>query len=125
MSDEKVKKPFYKRWWFIAIVALFVIGLFIPKEKRSTGSLEPTEQSLPSAHTDAPAPELTKHTYNQIQTGMSKSKVEAIIGHGERMSQVDLGGIHTETVVYHGSGVSNANITFQGGKVISMAQMGL
>lgn len=25
--EVKIKKPFYKRWWFIAIVAVFVIGI--------------------------------------------------------------------------------------------------
>lgn len=24
--EKKVKKPFYKRWWFIAIVAFFILG---------------------------------------------------------------------------------------------------
>ena len=26
MSKEKVKKPFYKRWWFILIAAIFILG---------------------------------------------------------------------------------------------------
>jgi len=26
LSKEKVKKPFYKRWWFILIAAIFILG---------------------------------------------------------------------------------------------------
>lgn len=26
MSEKKIKKPFYKKWWFIAIVVIVVIG---------------------------------------------------------------------------------------------------
>lgn len=26
-QKQKIKKPFYKRWWFIALVALFLIGI--------------------------------------------------------------------------------------------------
>lgn len=27
MSQEKVKKPFYKKWWFIAIAVVIVLGI--------------------------------------------------------------------------------------------------
>ena len=26
VEGVKVKKPFYKRWWFIVLVAMFIIG---------------------------------------------------------------------------------------------------
>jgi len=69
--------------------------------------------------------------FNKIETGMSYKQVCDIVGgEGTLGSSVDIGaGGQYKTEIYqwtgHGSIGSNANVTFQGGKVISKAQIGL
>ena len=69
--------------------------------------------------------------FNKIKTGMTYEEVCAIIGgEGTLSSSVDVGiGAEYKTEIYqwtgHGSLGANANVTFQGGKVISKAQIGL
>ena len=68
--------------------------------------------------------------FNQIQTGMTYEEVVLIIGEeGTIMSEVDMNiGQEYKTVIYYwyaDNGISNANITFQGGKVVAKAQIGL
>lgn len=76
-------------------------------------------------------PTITLEEYNSIQSGMSYLDVQGIIGSpGEKLSEVDLNiGSEYYTVMYQweGEGVlgANANVTFQGDKVISKAQFGL
>lgn len=69
--------------------------------------------------------------FNQIQAGMTYDQVKAIIGSdGELISDVDIGmGEQYHTVIYTWYGNkttgANANFTFQGGKLLSKAQIGL
>lgn len=73
---------------------------------------------------------VTLEKFNQIQSGMTYEEVVAIIGEeGTILSEVDMNmGLEYKTEVYYWYAVdeiSNANITFQGGKVIAKAQVGL
>ena len=73
---------------------------------------------------------ITLDEFNRIETGMSYENVVQIIGQeGELLSSVDLNigsDYATQMYVWYGSGsVANANVTFQGNKVISKAQIGL
>jgi colicin import membrane protein len=43
MKKEKVKKPFYKKWWFIGIVALFIIGIFMQPSEEEKAQIEAEE----------------------------------------------------------------------------------
>ena len=68
--------------------------------------------------------------FSQIDTGMTYDEVCAIVGgEGTLSSSVDIGGSEYKTEIYQwtgdGSIGANANVTFQGGKVISKAQIGL
>lgn len=69
--------------------------------------------------------------FNKIETGMTYKEVCDIVGgEGTLGSSVDVGiGKEYKTEIYQwtGDGVvgANANVTFQGGKVISKAQIGL
>ena len=60
---------------------------------------------------------------------MTYEQVVEIIGEeGTVMSNVDIGDEKYQTTMYYWygeDGISNANITIQGGKVISKAQIGL
>ena len=72
---------------------------------------------------------ITLEEFNQIQTGMAYQEVVNIIGsEGVLNSEVSVGDEQYDTQLYtwYGSGLgANANISFQGGKVISKAQIGL
>lgn len=69
--------------------------------------------------------------FNQIETGMTYEEVCNIVGgEGTLSSSVDLGlgdSFKTEIYQWTGDGIigANANVTFQGGKVMSKAQIGL
>ena len=69
--------------------------------------------------------------FNAIETGMTYEEVCGIIGgEGTLGSSVDVGvGEQYKTEIYQWTGEgtlgANANVTFQGGKVVSKAQMGL
>jgi len=69
--------------------------------------------------------------FNKIETGMTYEEVCQIIGgEGTLSSSVDAGiGPEYVTEIYQwtgeGSVGANANVTFQGGKVVSKAQVGL
>ena len=69
--------------------------------------------------------------FNKIKTGMSYKEVCSIVGgEGTLGSSVDVGlGEEYKTEIYQWTGDgtigANANVTFQGGKVISKAQIGL
>lgn len=75
---------------------------------------------------------ITMEEFEQIKTGMTYEEVVAIIGGtGELSSEVNLGmgdEYITQIYVWYGEGafsIGNANITFQGGKVVAKAQFGL
>jgi hypothetical protein len=73
---------------------------------------------------------ISKSEFNSIQIGMSYEDVSNIIGEqGELLSSVDLGignEYATQIYIWYGyNGISNANITFQDGKVVLKAQFGL
>lgn len=73
---------------------------------------------------------ITLKKFNKIKTGMTYEQVVEIIGEeGTTLSEVDITGdeeYHTVTYYWYAEdGISNANVTIQGGKVISKAQIGL
>lgn len=71
---------------------------------------------------------ITLTEYNQIQPGMTYDEVCNIIGSkGTESAKSSVAGYTTSIVTWYGNGVagSNANVTFQNGKVVSKAQAGL
>lgn len=76
-------------------------------------------------------PTISKDEFEAISSGMTYEEVVEIVGSdGELLSESDLGiGDAYKSSIYmwkgEGSWGANANVTFQGGKVISKAQIGL
>ena len=74
---------------------------------------------------------MSMQAFNSIETGMPYDEVVEIVGiEGELMSESDIGQgaqYKTQLFTWEGNGGlgSNANVTFQGGKVIAKAQLGL
>lgn len=73
---------------------------------------------------------INSENYEKISNGMSKSKVESILGKGESdaSSSIDLGeyggNISYEVITWQ-SGMKVITITFSNGEVMSKAQSGL
>lgn len=100
----------------ICIIAFIAIVAIVASNSGEKGGIKDTTISMSE--------------FNQIKTGMSYSEVVNIIGTGgELMSEVDIGYSEYATRIYtwkgNGTAGSNANVTFQGGKVVSKAQIGL
>lgn len=73
---------------------------------------------------------ITLEEFNKIQTGMTYEQVKEIIGSdGTLTSDVSIGDekYHTQIYSWYGNTITgaNANVTFQNGKVIGKAQVGL
>lgn len=103
---------------FWGTILLFVgIFIFVGAIGRNGGSAKSEVQGI------------TAEKFNAIETGMTYDEVVNIIGsEGELSSQVDIGGDEYKTEIYVWYGAvtgSNANVTFQGGKVVAKAQLGL
>lgn len=68
--------------------------------------------------------------FNKIETGMTYEQVKEIVGSdGTLTSDVSVGDekYHTQIYMWYGNKITggNANITFQNGKVVGKAQVGL
>ena len=59
MEKAKVKKPFYKRWWFIVILVLLVLGIIgsIFGDDSDKKTSEPKEKTQTEQKADKPAEE--------------------------------------------------------------------
>ncbi|MBS4869348.1 MAG: DUF3862 domain-containing protein [Eubacterium sp.] len=71
---------------------------------------------------------ITLAEFNQIEAGMTYDEVCNIIGSkGTESATSSVAGYNTSIVTWYGNGLagSNANVTFQNGKVLGKAQVGL
>jgi hypothetical protein len=69
---------------------------------------------------------VTLAEFNQIQSGMSYSQVESIIGEpGEKLSESDMAGFHTVMYMWRNPNGANMNAMFQNDKLINKAQINL
>lgn len=74
----------------------------------------------------SPGAGLSMDNFNRIQTGMTYSQVVAILGSdGEEISRSDLAGYTTVMYMWKRWTGANMNATFQNGRLVSKAQMGL
>lgn len=53
-AKKEIKKPFYKKWWFIALVVVILIGAFGNSEDTET-TTEPTETAVETTAATQPA----------------------------------------------------------------------
>lgn len=108
------------------ILILVVLSLLSVMLFTGCGAVAETVTETVSG-TDAP---LTKAMFDSIENGMTYEQVVEIIGtEGEMLSEVGKKGdkIHTVVYMWYGKGGigANANFTFQGGKLLMKAQVGL
>jgi len=125
---EMEKKPLYKKWWFWVII-IIIIAIIATGGKGSNTNNQTTETSTVKTE-EKQENKITLEKFNKIETGMSYEQVVEIIGEeGTTLSETNISNNEKyHTVIYSWkaeNGIANANVTFQGGKVISKAQIGL
>ncbi|OOR30331.1 hypothetical protein BW892_07060 [Bacillus cereus] len=102
-----------------------------PKTKYSTSNDVPVQAEQTSTNKKANnSPKISKEEFDSIKNGMSYEEVISIIGgDGELLSETGTNGQQFHTLMYSWEGEkgfgSNANATFQDGKLINKAQFGL
>lgn len=127
--EEKEKKPIYKKWWFWLIIVVIIIAIVGGTQGGNGDNANASTSSNNFETLDNT--KITLEEFNRIETGMTYEQVTDIIGgEGTVLSEADItGNPEYKTTIYtwEGSGSlgANANVTFQGGKVVSKAQFGL
>lgn len=147
-KENKIKKPFYKKWWVWVIAIILIAAIANPSEEDSSEDVKQpaSESSAPKAESkpqeevkaeepkkeEAPKvnPKISKAEFDKLQNGMTYEEVVAIIGgEGDVMSEVGEKGTAYYTIMYMYEGEkgigANANLTFQDGKLNMKAQFGL
>lgn len=109
-----------------ALVLTLVLGVSLCGCDNLNGLLKGTDADIINSEAS-----ISLEEFNKIETGMTYQEVCKIIGgEGTLSSSVDMGvGSEYKTEIYQWSGEgaigANANVTFQGGVVVSKAQFGL
>ncbi|GAK09889.1 hypothetical protein [Geomicrobium sp. JCM 19038] len=67
-ENKKVKKPFYKRWWFFAIVAFLVIGMFASADDEEMAEGDESAEDVSAAEEPDDREEEQESTSNQSMT---------------------------------------------------------
>lgn len=110
----------------IAILFLITVNVFLCSCGSVNDIIKGTDADIINSEAS-----ISLEEFNKIETGMTYEEVcEIIGGEGTLGSAVDIGvGEEYKTEIYQwtgdGSIGANANVTFQGGKVMSKAQIGL
>lgn len=128
----KEKKPFYKKWWFILITIIVIIGALgrIGNKKDIDVSADTSTSSIQSTESASSTPsksesKITYENFCSIQMGMTYDQVKEVLGDGQEQSSNEVSGIKTVMYSWSGSGVSNMNVTIQNDEVVGKAQSGL
>lgn len=52
--EQIMKKPFYKKWWFITVVGIFILGVITPKTPPSTQPQQSDKVAETTTKTETP-----------------------------------------------------------------------
>ena len=112
------------KWIGIIILVIIVLGVISGGSKNNSpktttpGTTETTQKKETG---------VTMEKFTAINEGMTYEEVVKILGsEGEVISSNELAGIKTVMYKWNGTSVmSNMNATFQNGKMVSKAQLGL
>ncbi len=88
----KLKKPFYKRWWFIALVIIVIIGIIgSGGEEKDTPKKVDVESTQTTLNTEEETTEIegSKQEFFYMGDVVETSKVKAIITGAERSEGSD------------------------------------
>ena len=115
---------------FILILAVLgaIAGASGSENKSNSTASSTTSSTTSGVTTEQKQDRLNLEKFNKIETGMSYQEVVNIIGEeGTVLSESEIGNIKSIIYSWYGEGSigANANVTFQNGKVVSQAQVGL
>lgn len=115
---------------FILILAVLgaIVGASGSENKSNSTASSTTSSTTSGVTTEQKQDRLNLEKFNKIKTGMSYQEVVNIIGEeGTVLSESEIGNIKSTIYSWYGEGSigANANVTFQNGKVVSKAQVGL
>ncbi|MGG3888610.1 DUF3862 domain-containing protein [Metabacillus fastidiosus] len=124
---------------FIALIVLIIIIAVASgggEDNQETNNESSNQQKASNNNTEQEQPKkeakagvLTEEKFNQIKNGMTYDEVKKIIGsEGTVMSETGDVGTDFHTVMYEWETdglFSNANFTFQGGKLLNKTQIGV
>ncbi|GAB6474914.1 MULTISPECIES: DUF3862 domain-containing protein [Bacillus] len=137
MKEKKSNFWEYIGWATFIIFGSICVFMFCilvfgdPKTKYSNLNDVPVQVEQSNTNKkDNNSPKISKEEFDSIQNGMSYEEVIGIIGgDGELLSETGTKGQQFHTLMYSWEGEkgfgSNANATFQDGKLINKAQFGL
>lgn len=140
--EEKVEEKTSNVWeyvWWGAVIVLGAIFTFMlcmfffgdPRTKHIiSNDISGQEQQTDSTKKTETNPKINKEEFDSIKNGMSYEEVVNIVGgDGELLSETGTNGDQYHTMMYSWEGEkgfgSNANTTFQNGKLVNKAQFGL
>ncbi len=100
-TTSVAKKPFYKRWWFIVIAAIFVFAIIGSMGKGNKQAAQPTSQGEQTTANTQPAPAASQKQYIEAFkfTGNGAKKSEPFTITGDRFK-----------IAYDCKGDSNATL---------------
>ena len=110
------------------ILILAVLGAIVGASGSENKSNSTASSTTSGVTTEQKQDRLNLEKFNKIETGMSYQEVVNIIGEeGTVLSESEIGNIKSTIYSWYGEGSigANANVTFQNGKVVSKAQVGL
>ena len=110
------------------ILILAVLGAIVGASGSENKSNSTVSSTTSGVTTEQKQDRLNLEKFNKIETGMSYQDVVNIIGEeGTVLSESEIGNIKSTIYSWYGEGSigANANVTFQNGKVVSKAQVGL
>lgn len=111
----------------ILIVFIFIIVGFVNLVSTQTSSIPTSTNENENSSTNSNSALITLDEFNRIESGMSYEDVVNIIGsNGSLSSESSMGNYTIQIYTWYGNIIgANANVTFQNGKVVGKAQVGL
>jgi hypothetical protein len=73
---EKVKKPFYKRWWFFAIIIFVVLGVILSPSEEELAEIEAKEAAVQKADEAAAKQKVDEKKAAKIK---EQNKIDALV----------------------------------------------
>jgi hypothetical protein len=73
---EKVKKPFYKRWWFFAIIIFVVLGVILSPSEEELAEIEAKEAAVQKADEAAAKQKADEKKATEIK---EQNKIDALV----------------------------------------------
>lgn len=105
MSNIKLKedkKPFYKKWWFITLIVVFILG--------AIGAINDTDETVND-------PKVSNEEFNKLKKGMSYEEVKKIVGGKAKEEHVNSYNSSIVEYIFEGDDDSKISLLFANEKL--------